>query len=191
VTTLTDSRIAGTFSYNAPAYTVVGNATGTRVVTSGVFDLPVRITGTVGPVAANAGGRMSAVIGGVPWNAANVSFSSSGGLKISGDNSAFLVGIALTSVTGPGSYTLSLTPARLLTVSGPATNPTGLNCCWGGYVNVADSVATLADVGTVNITQYGNGRIVGTFGAVLGGVPNTQARGQLVVTSGSFDIGVP
>jgi uncharacterized membrane protein len=58
-------------------------------------------------------------------------------------------------------------------------------------VNVADSVATLADVGTVNITQYGNGRIVGTFGAVLGGVPNTQARGQLVVTSGSFDIGVP
>jgi hypothetical protein len=191
VTSLTSSRIAGSFSYNAPAYTIIGNATGTRVVTNGTFDLPIRITGTVGPLATNAGGKMSATIGGAPWNAANVNVTTGGALKISGDNSSFLVGINLTSVTGPGSYTLMMSPLRVLTVSGPSTNPTGLNCCWGGFVTVVDTVATLADVGSVNITQFGNGRIIGTFGAVLGGIPNTLAKGQLVIANGSFDLGIP
>jgi len=191
IATLTSSRIAGSFSYNAPAYTVIGNATGTRAVTNGTFDLPIRITGTVGAVATNAGGKMSAVIGGSPWNAANVNVTTGNALKIAGDNSSYLVGINLTSVTGPGSYALAMSPARILTVSGPSTNPTGLNCCWGGWVNVADTVATLADVGSVNITQFGNGRIVGTFGAVLAGIPNTLAKGQLVIANGSFDLGIP
>lgn len=191
VTALTSSRIAGSFSYNAPAYTVIGNATGTRTVTNGSFDLPIRVTGTVGAVATNAGGKMSAVIGGVQWNAANVNVTTGGALKISGDNSSYLVGINLTSVAGTGTYTLSMSPLRVLNVGGPSTNPTGLNCCWGGFVTVVDTVATLADVGTVNITQFGNGRVVGTFGAVLAGIPNTLAKGQLVVANGSFDIGIP
>ena len=190
ITALSDTRITGSFSYKAPPYTLLGNATGTRTVSSGSFDLPVRITGTVGPVAQNAGGKMSAIIGGVPWNAANVSVTTGGNVKISGDNTNNLVGIALTSVTGTWTYNLSLTPARLLTVSGPAANPTG-SCCWGGWVTLVDTVATLSDVGSVTITQFGNGRIVGTFAGVLGGVPNTHATGQLVVASGSFDIGIP
>ena len=141
--------------------------------------------------ATNAGGKMSAVIGGSPWNAANVNVTTGNALKISGDNSSFLVGINLTSVTGTGTYTLAMSPARILTVSGPSTNPTGLNCCWGGWVNVVGNVATLADVGSVNITQFGNGRVVGTFGAVLAGIPNTLANGQLVIANGSFDLGIP
>jgi len=191
VTALTSTRIAGSFSYTAPAYTIIGNATGTRSVTSGSFDLPIKVTGTVGALATNAGGKMSAVIGGAPWNAANVNLTTGGALKISGDNSNYLVGINLTSVTGPGSYTLAMSPLRVLTVGGPSTNPTGINCCWGGFVTVVDTVATLADVGTVNITQFGNGRVVGTFGAVLAGIPNTTAKGQLVIANGSFDIGIP
>jgi len=191
VTALTSSRIAGSFSFTAPAYTVVGNATGTRAVTNGSFDLPIRITGTVGAVATNAGGKMSAVIGGSPWNAANVNVNTGGALKISGDNSSFIVGINLTSVTGPGNYTLVTSPLRILTVGGPSTNPTGLNCCWGGWVTVVDTTVTLADVGSVNITQFGNGRIAGTFGAVLAGIPNTLAKGQLVIANGSFDVGIP
>jgi hypothetical protein len=191
ITGLTATRIAGSFSYTAPAYTIVGNATGTRLVTGGSFDLPIRVTGTVGPVATNAGGKMSAVIGGSAWNAANINVTTGGALKISGDNSNYLVGINLTSVTGPGSYTLTMSPLRLLTVGGPSTNPTGINCCWGGWVTVVNTVPTLADVGTVNITQFGNGRVVGTFGAVLAGVPNTHAPGQLVIANGSFDVGIP
>jgi hypothetical protein len=192
ITSLTDTRIAGSFSYNAPAYTVIGDATGTRTVTSGSFDLPVKITGTVGDVPANAGGKMSAVIGGVPWNAANVTYNkTSGNVQFTGDNSSYLVGINLAGVTGTGTFNLTNSPLRILTVSGPSTNPTGLNCCWGGTVGVVAGAVTLNDAGSVTITTFSSSRIAGTFGAVLGGVPNTLATGQLVVANGSFDVGIP
>jgi len=193
ITSLSDTRITGSFSYNAPAYTVIGNATGTKTVTGGTFDLPVKITGTVGAVAANAGGKMSAVVGGVPWNAANVTYNkASGNIQFTGDNTSYLVGINLASVTGTGTFNLTTSPLRILTVSGPATNPTGVNCCWGGTVGlVQDTIVTLKDVGSVTISTFSATRIAGTFGAVLAGVPNTVANGQLVVANGSFDIGIP
>ena len=192
ITSLTDSRIAGSFSYNAPPYTVIGSATGTRVVTNGTFDLPIRVTGTVGAVAANAGGKMSATVGGVPWNAANVTYNKvSGGVQFTGDNTSFLLGINLSGVTGTGTFNLTSSPVRLLTVSGPSTNPTGLNCCWGGSVSVVGTNVVLNDAGSVTITAFSSTRIAGTFGAVLGGVPGTLATGQLVITNGSFDIGIP
>jgi hypothetical protein len=189
VTALSDTRIAGSFSYNAPAYTITGDATGTRTVTNGAFDLPVRVTGTVGPVAANAGGKMSATINGVPWNAANVSYNkASAGVGFSGDNTSYLVGINLAGVTGPGTFNLGSSPLRIINVGGPSTNPTAVNCCWGGTLGAS---ATLNDAGSVTITTFTATRIAGTFTATLAPVPNTVAQGQLTVANGSFDIGIP
>ena len=190
VSSLTDSRIAGSFSYTAPAYTVIGDATGTRTVTNGSFDLPVRITGAVGPLPSNAGGKMSATIGGTPWNAANVTVNrTSGSVQITGDNTSLLVGINLAGVSGPGTFALAASPARMLTVTGPVTNPTGVNCCWGGSLQGTNA---LNDVGSITISTFSTSRIAGTFTATLAPLPDTPAAtSNLVVANGSFDIGIP
>jgi hypothetical protein len=189
VSSVSNTRIAGSFSYNAPAYTITGDATGTRTVTNGTFDLPVRTTGNPGPVAANAGGKMSATINGTPWNAANVTYNkASTGVQFSGDNTSHLIGINLAGVTGTGTFNLGSSPLRIINAGGPSTNPTTVNCCWGGTLSTSGA---LNDAGSVTITTFTATRIAGTFTATLAPVPNTVAQGQMTVANGSFDIGIP
>jgi hypothetical protein len=87
ITTLTTTRIAGTFAFSATAST--GGATGTRVVTNGVFDAPFQ--GNVSMVTAlpdSVGGTMRATLSGNAWNAAIIAAETSlGYLSLSGINS--------------------------------------------------------------------------------------------------------
>jgi hypothetical protein len=135
---------------------------------------------------------MSATVGGVPWTAANVSFhESSGNFTLSGDNTSNLIAIGFTSVSAPGTYAVSVTPARIITVSGPAASPLASHCCLGGQVSVTGSGVTLNDTGSLAITSFTSTRVTGTFSVTLGPMPGTPATGQLVVANGSFDVGVP
>jgi hypothetical protein len=183
VSTVTATDIAGTFAFIAePA---VGGAASPRNVTEGRFDFPVRVNGSVGPLPDNAGSRLSATIGGMPWNAATIAASAvqSSILAIAASNTSRTLSLSLSGIDGPGTYTLSPTsPSRTITVVGPDGDPQGSNCCWG---------TMQGSTGSVTITSRTAARVIGTFSANLLPLPNSGATAPLVITSGTFDIGLP
>lgn len=182
ITTLTASRIEGTFNFTASPLS--GGATGTRTVTDGSFVLEVKPTGTVGPLADNAGGKVSATIGGAAWNAAAVAsayVTSSGGIfTVASNNNTRSVGFSLSGVTGAGTYALSNTPpSRSLTVGNVANT---LSSTWSS-IGPGGS-------GSVTITSITVARIKGTFSGVLGPAPGFSTTGTLAVANGVFDVGI-
>ena len=117
VSTLTASRIGGTFAFTAAAPL---DPTSTRTVTNGSFDLPV--TGTAGTLPPNRGSSMTAQMNGASWTAATLISGSTSGVLILGG--ATTVGPAIYSVTftivgvnGPGIYALSNPDGRTLSVT--------------------------------------------------------------------------
>ena len=181
ITRLSGGRIEATFSYSAEPGQ--GNTVGgTRTVTNGVIDLP--FTGTITPVPANGGGKVSGTFGGVLYNAS----SGSGlltdnlgqpGIRVSSISSENTLSLELSGVTAPGTFSLSNTaPVRLLS-AGRNTHPT--NCCWGG---------TAGDVGTITVTSVTASRAQGTFSGTLQPHAGQPATTPLVITNGSFDIGI-
>jgi len=181
LTTLTSSRMAGTFNFTAVALT--GTATGTRTVTNGNFDLEVRPTGSIGPLPPNAGSKVGAVVGGAAFNAAAASGSllTSGTpiLTVVGNNDARSLTISLTGVSTPGTYALSAAaPTRVIGVAN-TTNT---------FANTWSSNGP-GGAGSVTVTAITAARIQGTFTATLGPAPGTTTTGSLTVTSGIFDIG--
>jgi hypothetical protein len=183
VSTLSETAIAGTFSFTAEP--IVGGATGTRSATEGRFDFPVRSNGNVGPLPDNAGSRISATIDGSAWNAATVAASAALGniLAISASNTSHTVSISLSGISGPGTYPLSSSaPSRSISVFGPAMNPQASNCCWG---------PATGSKGAVTITTRTATRVAGTFSANLQPLPGSGATAPLVIANGTFDIGLP
>jgi hypothetical protein len=176
ITTLTDTRIAGTFTFTAEA---VGGSTGTRAVTNGQFDYPIEPMGNVVPIADNAGSRVSGTIAGNAFYGATVT----GGLIASNtlifnasSERGYYISFSLGSVSGPGTYALSTTsPFRYIIAAQAAS----LTATWG-------SPATAGSSGSVTITSFTPTRIAGTFTATL--AANPGATGTIAVT-GSFDIG--
>jgi hypothetical protein len=181
ITTLTSSRITGTFNFVATALT--GTATGTRTITNGSFDLEVKPQGTIGPLPANAGSRLSATIGGTNFNAAAVigQLVTIGTpiITITGSNDARSLTISLTGVTTAGTYPLTSTPqSRTINVSNnvnPFSNTWSSNAQGGS--------------GSVTITALTPSRIQGTFTATLPPAPGSTTTGTVGVTNGTFDVG--
>jgi hypothetical protein len=183
LTTLSGGRIAGTFSYVAsPGHSnTVG---GTRTVTDGSMDLP--FSGTLVPVPANVGSKLSAQLGSQAYNASTVNAVAhdplgGAGLQLSSLNKDHGVSFTLSGVSAPGTYALSNSgTARLM---GAGRNGGDANhCCWGGG-------NTGADVGSVTITSLTADRVKGTFTATLQPVPGKPATNPLTVASGTFDVG--
>jgi hypothetical protein len=176
ITTLTDTRIAGTFSFTAEA---IGGSTGTRNVTNGQFDFPIELSGTVAPLHANAGAKVSGTIAGNAFNGATIAgalIASNTLIFNASSERSYYISFSLGNVNGTGTYPLSTTsPFRYLVVS-QASN---LNVTWGSPVNPGSS-------GTVVVNSFTASRITGTFTATLG--PNTGATGTIAV-SGTFDVG--
>jgi hypothetical protein len=168
VTALSASAIAGTFSFTAPPMLGAGAS---RSVTSGTFDIP--ITGTPGTLAPTAGNKMSATLGGAPWNAATVVLvaHTSGVYAFGGSNTDYSVNFTLSSVTGPGTLTLGTSTETLSIQHGSQGWSTSL----GGS-------------GTVTVTELSASRIKGTVTATLQGL---AGAGALTVTGGTFDVGLP
>ncbi len=178
ITTLTATRMEGTFSFTAVAFT--GNATGTKTVTDGSLVLELKPTGTIGPLPDNAGHKVSATLNGTSFNAAEVSaiYTSSGSFTVAGNSNTRSVSISLSSVTAAGTYALSNNnPIRSL----------GVTVYNGTTVTSLHNSALAGSSGSVTITSLTATRIKGTFNAVLGAGPGTT--GTMTVTNGTFDVG--
>jgi hypothetical protein len=181
ITALTTTRIAGTFSFTATGSG--GGATGTRTVTNGVFDAPFGTAVTLpSALPDSVGSKITATVAGTAWNAAIVAAGTNlGYLSISGINTQQTLVLTLPQPTTTGTYQLANTPGRILQAWDPnAVAPAGARCCWG----------ILGDTGTMTITSITVTRAKGTFSAVLSPQPGTAARGQLVISNGTFDVGL-
>ncbi len=183
ITTLTTTRIAGTFTFTADS--LLGNATGSRAVTQGSFDLLLGFSGsTTWPLPDEYGSAFSGTIGGAAWNSATTVMTLlNTTLVIGANNTGYSISIGLTSFNGAGSYTVGSQPGEVVVVlQGPAANPTGpLNCCWGG---------ALGNTGTLTITSLTATRIAGNLTATLVATPGTTAVGTISLDT-DFDIGIP
>lgn len=177
-------RIVGTFSYVAGPgkNNAVG---GDRAITEGRFDLPLK--GTVTPLAEGVGSKVAAELNGAPYYAADAygsltDFTGGPGITISSVSSLQTLNITLVGVTAPGTYTYSNTaPQRLITAG--RNGGTAANCCWG--------VNAPGDVDEIIVTSLTAKRIKGTFTATLKPQPGKPATQDLVITNGTFDIGIP
>jgi len=176
VSTLTSSRIAGTFSFTAAASL---DPTSIKSVTNGSFDLPV--TGSAGTLPANAGNSMTARINGAQWTAAavaGVGYSSGtltfGGLTTAG-NPTYNVNFIIGSVTGPATYPYSTTGVtrRLMVTSSTQV--------WSSQFTGA--------TGAVVVTDLTTARVKGSFTATLPPASGTGA--PLTIDNGSFNLGLP
>ncbi len=170
VTSLTSTRIVGTFQFTAPPQAFT-STTGTRVVTDGVFDMPLPASFAAAP-AANKGSKVAAQIGGAAWNAATV--------VSLGANGVF----GFTATTD--SLSVSLTPGTVMS----AGNSYPIGGAGGATMIVIKSGTSLSwtsaggsAVGTISVGSYSGTRAAGTFSAILGG-----SGGALVMTNGTFDV---
>lgn len=181
ITTLTATRIKGTFNFTAKA--VTGGATGTRTVSDGDFDLKVNSGGSLPVVPDQNGSSASGTIGGNAWNASTVAGLISGAtFLVNAGNTAYSTTITITNFGGAGTYPLETgTQARTVAVSGPSTDPQGSNCCWGAGAGMS---------GNITISSVTSTRIKGSFDVTLVPTPGTGAVGNITAT-GSFDLGLP
>jgi hypothetical protein len=185
ITTLTASRIEGTFNFTAVPFT--GSVTGTKTVTDGSFALDVKPTGAVGALPENAGHKVSATLNGVAFNAADASgsysASNSGILSIVGTNNTRALSITLAGIAANATGTFALG-------SGATPRTMSLSLINGSQSAGAYSSSVAGGSGSVTITSFTATRIKGTFTATLGAAL-APATGTMSVTSGTFDIGRP
>jgi hypothetical protein len=183
ITSLGAGRIVGTFNYTAAPGK--NNALGTnRVVTDGKFDLALK--GTLTTLPENAGSKVTAEFGGVLYNAATVDsslmdFTGGAGFRLSSLSSVHGLSLMLEGVTAAGTFTYSNTsPVRTITAG--RNGGTADNCCWGGNAP--------GDVVEIIVTSLMGSRVKGTFSGTLKPQPGKPATQDLVVTNGTFDVGI-
>jgi hypothetical protein len=181
ITALTPTHIAGNFNFTATATS--GGAAGSRVVTNGVFDAPFQGNVSI-PTSLpdSVGSVMTATLNGTAWNAAIIAAGTSAThLSLSGINSSQTLVVTMPRPAGTGTYPLGNNPGSLLFAWDPnAVAPAGARCCWG----------VVGDVGSITFTSLSTTRARGSFGAVLSPQPGTAATGLLVITNGTFDVGL-
>ena len=182
ITSLTTTRIVGTFTFTANA--AGGTATGSQSITNGSFDVGFGKTVVIKALADSVGSKMSATVGGQAWNGAIVGGqTTSTFFSINGINDRQTLIFTFPMPSGVGTFQLSNASGNILQAWDPkAVKPAGARCCWG----------VSADVGTITITSLTKTRAKGTFSATLSPQPGTAAVtiGPLTITNGSFDIGL-
>lgn len=181
ITTLSTTRMAGTFFFTADAST--GGATGVKSVTDGAFDMPIVSGGSNGPPADHLGSRVTGMIDGAQWTAATVvSGVASGAFIFTASNNLRTVSVSVSAFTPPDTFDLSSTaPFRLVQVMGPGDGPSNDPCCWNEVTG---------NTGTITIATVTATRITGSVNALLVPSPGTSASGSLVVEL-TFDVGIP
>ncbi|RPJ45122.1 MAG: hypothetical protein EHM19_05760 [Candidatus Latescibacterota bacterium] len=181
VTDLTASRIRGNFSFEGSPFPFTP-ATGTIVVASGSFDVPIE--GTVLPVPDGIGSTLRATFDGAMYNASYVAVTgvAAGNWVISTSTEAYTLTFYLSEVAGPGVYPIRFdTPFRTALVQAGVGAPPGMNCCWG---------ANPGDTGDLTIETLTERRATGTFSARLVPQDGTSAAETLVIADGVFDVGL-
>jgi hypothetical protein len=177
LTTLTATRMEGTFNFTAVGFT--GGATGTKTVTDGSFSLEIRPNGTIGPLADNVGHKMSATLNGAAFNGADVASIYSGTtFGVTATTNTRSVSFTLSDVTGAGTYALSnALPLRTM----------GVSLYNGTQLTSSHSSSVAGSSGSVTITSLTATRVKGTFTGVLG--VGLGSGGTMTVTNGTFDVG--
>ena len=178
LTALTATRIAGTFQFDAS-----DNAGSVRHITAGQFDVPLSSGGALPTVPDNAGGRLTAAVGGAAYNASLLAVTQSGpsGVAFSSTSDTLAVTISLSGVTAVGTYPIDTQTAaagRYIVVSRTGVSPVAT---WGTGAGTTGSVV---------VTSLTSTRVKGTFTATLGPQANSGASAPLSVT-GDFDVGLP
>jgi hypothetical protein len=172
IATLSSTRMTGTFQFTAPPQAFTP-ATGTKVVTNGVFDMPLAPGFTVAP-ANNRGSKVSATLAGAAWNAATVVALGSGGVfGFNASNDSYSLTIA------PGTVVVS---GQSYPIGGAGTQMSVIRT---GTANTWTS-GVAGSVGTLTITSLAGGRASGTFGATL--LPGAGTVGSLTTANGTFDV---
>lgn len=182
ITRLDGGRIVADFRYTA----VPGKnntMTGNREVTEGHLDLPYQ--GTLLPVQEQHGGKLTATLGGKPYNAATiiaslVDINGNAGVRLTTTTSENGISLSLSGITGPGTYAIVHRQPNPRAIYVGRNGGTAETCCWGQEGDSAE----------VTITSLTAKRVKGTFKGVL--VPQTgkPAPGNLAVTDGAFDVGI-
>jgi hypothetical protein len=128
------------------------------------------------------GGKMSSSLNGQSWNAAIIAAGTSAThFSLTGINDLQTLVLTIPRPTATGTYTLSNAAGSILQAWDPnAVAPAGARCCYG----------IAGDVGTITFTSLTVTRAKGTFTATLRPQPGTAATGQLVITNGTFDVGL-
>lgn len=168
LTTLTSTRVAGTFAFSA----VNRDTDDTVAVTGGVFDL--RLTKPWAPVAPTGSSRMmSARINGEPRRMYHVAgVCNDFFCMVSGSTAGYLVNFTLPPAVGPGTF--AVTPGEV------SIQPEdGSPILWGHAAG---------DGGTITVTSHTNGILKGTFSFNLGPSLLDPSAGSLSVTDGVFEV---
>jgi hypothetical protein len=183
ISTLGGGRLVATFQFTGEPdrKNPLG---GTRSVTSGKIDLPLR--GTLPPVPENMGSKVTATLDGQAYNAWSVTgrlqdLTGGAGVAIDTISADLNVSLMLVGVTGPGSYPLSnMAPLRTLIIGHNGGD--AAHCCWG--LNAG------GDTGSIDITSLTPSRVRGTFSGTLQPQPGKPAMAPLQVVGGTFDVGI-
>jgi Family of unknown function (DUF6252) len=177
LTTLTSTRIAGTFTFEATP--LAGGAAGNKAVTNGNFDLILASNGHFGTLPDNQGSVVRGSVAGAPWNAATAFMTLPGGtLSLSFGNLGYTIGVLKTSFTGPGTFDVGLSPG-LAAVSAVVPS-TGGGPSW---------VPAASGSGTFTVTSLTATRIQGTLTATLVPLAGSGAVGNLDISNLAIDIG--
>lgn len=177
ITTLTQSRIAGTFSFVGES--VQGGATGELPVTNGAFDMNLLSEGPLGEVPQGQINALTAEFAGGFYSAATVASSGTlaGIFSVASGTTTYSVAMTLREVTGPD--VLQLEDGIVsLRVSDMSTDPVTV---WSSTVAGSEGAIVVATVSSERVT----GTFSGTLELSLG-----EAKEALVVTNGEFDLGL-
>lgn len=183
ITSLDGGRVVGTFHFTLEPG-ANNPSTGELSVTEGRFDLP--LNGALASLPENIGSMVTAKLNGEPFKAAAVvnvlmNFGGETSLHLSATNNEHGLVFILKDITEPGSYPLSIpAPQRVISAGLPAD--TAAPCCWG---------ANPGDEGEVVITSITAERVKGAFSATLKPQLGRGNIGDLEITDGAFDIGLP
>lgn len=166
ITTLTTTRIGGTFSVTARRFSDDSQ----RTITNGSFLLDLQITGNGGVAPAPSGSSFTATIDGVPWTAASIS----GSLTVAPAIGAIPAGTTF-SLTAIGVGTVQI---RLFTFTGVGSYPATLMIPPSASITMPSTSGEsfVSTSGTVTITGATADRISGTFTSQLSALPSSSTR---------------
>ena len=133
ITSLTATRIAGTFNFVAPP-SLGSGAPGVKTVTNGSFDVALPNTFTL-PAADNMGNTITATLNGQPWTGATVV-----GVGNLGTGSFSLGGMTSDNTAANSSLSVNLVTSTVVSAGNTydqtgvslQVDGSGTNCCWGG-----------------------------------------------------------
>lgn len=173
ITTLTDTRIAGTFAYEATPLN--GSAAGTKQVTDGEFDMLMQTAGAWTPPDPWDGSRLNGRVGTDTVIGATMAVVlNSDDLLFTGHNMTHVMALTVQDLTAIGPFSFHDTaPIRRVQL-------TDIN---GSLIYLTDSTSA----GNITVTSMNANRIAGTYTATL---KRLGAAGTITV-SGSFDVGIP